>query len=173
MNMKDSIGDLPSLDSIYVKAVQQTNSDISEALLALTFATLPYREIPLVIPVLGIKVYFPLISAGEEIFRRKNNNMPRFIYFDSPLSENSDIDKPAHFFGSAFLSYTSNIFDLGNLIGYFVEAFEEDFKVQAKIDTRDLMTNKLGNIFGEMVKTDRRVLPSWIFLTASFRKMKF
>ena len=73
------------------------------------------------------------------------------IYFlIHPEIDYGDKDKLAHFFGSAFLSYESTIFDLGKLIGYFVEAFEESFKVQSTVDLRDLDVNEYGRLFGTL-----------------------
>lgn len=159
----DKYDDLSQLDSIFSSALKFYNNDVDEALLALTFAAVPYNKVPLKFPVLGV-IYYPLTSAPDSIFELKNKNLPEFIFFDSPDDGYGDRDKPAHFFGSAFISYSSNIFDLGDLIGYFVEVFEETFKVQSAIDTRDLITNKFGNIFGEALKTDKTVLPSHVLI---------
>ena len=56
-----------------------------------------------------------------------------------------------------FLSYESNIFDLGKLIGYFVEAFEESFKVQSSVDVRDLDVNEYGRLFGTLLKENKKL----------------
>ncbi len=156
--------DLSAIDSIYVQAVLQTDFDYSEALLALTFATVPYQEVPIQIPLLKIILDYPLISASDSIFNLKNENLPRYIFFDSPSDNYGDMDKLAHFFGSAYISYSSNIFDLGNPIGYFIEVFEESFKVQSSVDERDLITNKLGNIFGALLRKNKNILPSQIII---------
>jgi hypothetical protein len=91
------------------------------------------------------------------------------LFFDTPQNNYGDKDKLAHFFGSAFLSYESNIFDLGKLIGYFVEAFEESFKVQSSVDLRDLDVNDYGRLFGTWLKESNKLLPSQIFLLRSLR----
>lgn len=161
---KTKIGDLQSIDSIYLVAVKFTDYDYSEALLALTFAAVPYREVPIQIPIIKIILNYPLISASDSIFNLKNENLPRYIFYDSPNDSYGDKDKLAHFFGSAFISYSSNIFDLGNAIGYFVEVFEESFKVQSSIDERDLETNQLGNIFGTLLEKNKNILPSQIII---------
>jgi hypothetical protein len=134
------------------------------------FATVPYREVPIELPILNTIVYFPLTSADEETFLKKNENLPKYLFFDTPQNNYGDKDKLAHFFGSAFLSYESNIFDLGKLIGYFVEAFEESFKVQSTADLRDLDVNDYGRLFGESLKEDKILLPSQFFL---FRSLRF
>lgn len=173
IEIRKSSGDLSSIDSLYQKALQLNNYDYGEALLSLMFATVPYREVPIKLPVLNIIIYYPLVSADEETFLKKNENMPRFLFIDTPQNNYGDLDKLAHFFGSAFLSYESNIFDLGKLIGYFVEAFEESFKVQSEIDYRDIDVNYYGRLFGKLLKNDKTILPSQILLFRSLNLFKF
>jgi hypothetical protein len=151
-NLKNKIGDIAATDSIYSVAVKTADFHYSEALLTLMIATVPYREVPVQIPLINIVLNYPLLSADEETFHKKNNNLPRYLFLDSPSSDYGDKDKLAHFFGSAFLSYESRFFDLGKLIGYFVEAFEESFKVQSAIDFRDLDVNEYGRLFGKLLK---------------------
>lgn len=157
-------GELRFVDSIYSEAIRFTDYDYSEALLALTFACVPYREVPIQIPLLGSVINFPLTSADEKTFLKKNSHLPRYFFFDSPQNDYGDKDKSAHFFGSAYLSHASSIFDLGNLIGYFVEVFEAEFKVQSSIDNRDMQTNKLGQLFGTLLKENKKILPSHIII---------
>ncbi len=158
--------DLALVDTLYLRAVKFEDYDYSDALFVLTFTTIPYRVVPIKFPLLPL-LHFPLTSASDSIYKLKNKNLPKLIYFDSPENNFGDKDKLAHFFGSAFLSYTSNIFDLGDLIGYFVEAFEQNFKVQSLIDPRDLQTDTIGNIFGEFLKKDKNILPSQILIIRS------
>ena len=169
VQLKNQIGDVAAADSIFKVAVKSTDGDISDALLALMLATVPYREVPIQIPLINSIVLYPLTSADEETFLRKNNNLPRYLFFDTPPNNYGDKDKLAHFFGSAFLSYESNIFDLGKLIGYFVEAFEESFKVQSSVDLRDLDVNGYGRLFGTLLKENDKLLPSQILLLRSLR----
>jgi hypothetical protein len=152
------------VDTLFKRAVNYRDSDYSEALLSLMFATVPYKKVPIQIPLIKTIVQFPLTSAGDSVFLLKNKNLPKDFYFDTPQTNFGDKDKLAHFFGSAFLAYNSSIFDLGDLIGYFVEVFEEEFKVQSVIDSRDMMTNKLGYIFGTYLKKDKKIQPSNAFL---------
>ena len=162
--LSKSNNDLALADTIYLRAVHITNNDYSETLLALTFAVVPYKKVPIKIPYFNIQLYYPLISADEETFLVKNKNLPAMLYFDSPQNLYGDKDKLAHFFGSAYLTVSTNLFDFGNLIGYFVEAFEEDFKVQSSIDYRDLEVNFLGKCFGNLLKKDKSILPSQILV---------
>lgn len=171
--LKSSNSDLVLVDTIYLRAVDYFEGDYSEALLALTFTTVPYNEVPIETPILKNLLYFPLTSANDSIFLKKNKQLPRYLFFDSPETEHGDVDKQAHFYGSAFISYSITIFDLGNLIGYFVEAFEEDFKVQSRIDTRDLDVNLYGKIFGESLNINTNTLPSHIMVIRSLRYFIF
>lgn len=168
--LKNKIGDIAATDSIYTEALKINNNDYSETLLSLMFATVPYNKVPIEIPLLNSIIYYPLISADEKTYLKKNANLPRYLFFDTPEDNYGDKDKLAHFFGSAFLSYESNFFDLGKLIGYFVEAFEESFKVQSSVDIRDLDVNDYGRLFGNLLKRNNKILPSQIFL---FRSLRF
>ncbi len=163
VEMKKEMNDLSLMDSVFITALKFYNYNYDDALFALTFAVVPYNRVPIKIPLLGV-INYPLTSANDSIFNLKNKNLPKYLFFDSPQDEYGDKDKPAHFFGSAFISYSSHLFDLGDLIGYFVEVFEESFKVQSMIDERDLITNKFGNIFGEALKNDKTVLPSNVLI---------
>ena len=169
IKIKSLSGEFASVDSIFLFALKTNNFDYSEALLSLTFTTVPYREVPIQTPLLKIKLSYPLISADEETFNRKNKNLPRYFFVDSPKDDYGDMDKLAHFFGSAFLSYNSRIFDLGELIGYFVEAFEESFKVQSRIDLRDIDVNYYGRLFGKILKQNKNTLPSQILFIRSLK----
>ena len=166
LNLKKTNNDLELTDTLFLRAVKFKDYNYSEALLALTFATVPYKEVPIRFPLIGILDY-PLVSANDSVFLKKNKNLPKELFYDTPGGNFGDKDKLAHFFGSAFISYSSNIFDLGDLIGYLVEVFEQSFKVQSSIDTRDLRTNKLGNIFGDILKKNKNVLPSQVMLMKS------
>jgi len=166
LDLKKTNNDLELTDTLFLRAVKYKNYNYSEALLALTFATVPYKEVPIEFPLIGVLDY-PLISANDSVFIKKDKNLPKELFYDTPKDNFGDKDKLAHFFGSAFISYSSNIFDLGDLIGYFVEVFEQSFKVQSSVDTRDLRTNKLGNIFGSILKKDKNVLPSQVMLIKS------
>jgi hypothetical protein len=172
VNLRHKIGDLSATDSIYAEALSFNRNDYSEALLSLMFATVPYREVLIQIPIIKTLVDYPLISADDETYQKKNKNLPRYLFFDTPNDDYGDKDKLAHFFGSAFLSYESNIFDLGKLIGYFVEAFEESFKVQSGVDVRDLDVNDYGRLFGKILKENKKILPSQIILFRSTRYIR-
>jgi len=166
-NLSKQNDDLSLVDTIYIRALRFNKNNHSEALLGLTFGTIPYKEIPINIPLLDCIVNYPLISHNDSIFTLKNGNLPRDLLFDTPENDFGDKDKLAHFFGSAFISYNSLFFDFGTVFGYFVEVFEENFKVQSSIDERDLIINDLGRIFGKILKENRKILPSSVLILRS------
>jgi hypothetical protein len=163
-NLSNEVNDLSLADTLFNLAVEYRNYDYSEALFSLTLATVPYKKVPIQLPLIRTIVQYPLTSVNDSVFLLKNKNLPKYLFFDTPQNNYGDKDKLAHFFGSAFLAYNSSIFDLGDLIGYFVESFEEEFKVQSVIDDRDMMANKLGYIFGTFLKKNKNIQPSNAFL---------
>jgi len=167
LNLKKSNDDLALVDTIFLRALKFNKYNYSEALFDLTLAVIPYNHVHVRIPLIDAIVDYRLPSAEENIYNRKNKNLPKRIFFDTPNDNFGDKDKLAHLFGSAFISHSSNIFDLGNLIGYFIEVFEQDFEVQNSIDPRDLQTNILGNIFGQTLKDNKKVLPSDVLIIRS------
>lgn len=160
---KKSELDFYLVDTLYKKAVSFYKGDISEALLALTFATLPFNKMPITIPLLKLKFNLRLPSVDEETFMLKKNNLPGFVYFDSNKSGGEDKDKVAHFFGNAFLSYNVSILNLSKFLGLIVEMFESTFKVSGGIDFRDLQTNFIGEFYGYSLKNNQELLPSDFF----------
>ena len=173
VELRETNSDLALVDSIYLRAVAFTENDYSEALLALTFATIPYKKVPILVPIIKEVIYYPLTSADYSIFNLKNKNLPRYLFYDSPKTNHGDVDKLAHFFGNAFIGYSENIFDLSALIGYFVESFEESFKVQSKVDYRDLDVNWYGDQFGKLLNENEELLPSQIMLIRSLKYFRF
>jgi len=162
--LKKEIGDLSAVDSIYQTTLKFTDHDYSETLFALSAGTVPYKVVPILIPLIKSVWYYPLVSSSDSIYNLKNKNLPIQFFYDTPQNDYGDKDKLAHFFGFAFLEYSTLIFDFGNLIGNFIEAFEEDFKVQSSVDYRDLEVNFLGKYFSKMLKKDKSILPSQILV---------
>ncbi|HZW37890.1 MAG TPA: hypothetical protein VFF33_01180 [Ignavibacteriaceae bacterium] len=154
--------DLEKMDYIYENALRICGDDETETLLALTFACVPYNRVHLRVPLLNAILVFPLISASDSIFLMKNKSLPRRLFIDSPTNDYGDMDKPAHFFGSAFVAHSESIFDFAFVIGYFVEAFEESFEVQNQVDYRDIRTNQLGAFFGRQLKCNSKLKPSQV-----------
>ncbi|MCB9206885.1 MAG: hypothetical protein H6610_05780 [Ignavibacteriales bacterium] len=159
---QEQIDDLDNVNLIYEEAVKFYNGDISEALLALTFATLPFNEMPIRFPILNVRIPLKLPSVNNELFIIKKNNLPKRIYFDSPLNY-GDKDKIAHFFGNAFLAYNFSTINTSKFLGMFVELFEFTLKVSGNVDLRDLKTNHLGEYFGQSLKSNPNLKPSDFF----------
>lgn len=162
--MSLNTNDLQLVDSIYIFALTKNNYDYKETLLSLTFALVPFKKVPIQIPFTKIIINYPLISSEDSIFHLKNKNLPKYFFIDSPRNDFGDKDKLAHFFGNAYLSYSTLFFEITNFIGYFVEVFEENFKVDSKIDYRDLYVNNLGKIFARKLKANKNILPSDILI---------
>ena len=55
----------------------------------------------------------------------------------------------------------------------FVEYFEESFKVQSKVDYRDLDVNWYGDQFGKLLQENEKLLPSQIMLIRSLKYFRF
>jgi hypothetical protein len=168
----NELNDLYAADSIYLHAKAQLNGDLSEAFLSLTFAAIPYNNVPIRLPLIHIILNFPLMCSVDSIYKLKNHNLPAHLFFDTPEDDYGDRDKNAHFFGSAFISYSSNVIDLGDLIGYFVEVFEESFEVQNQIDPRDIQANQLGNLFGKIIKKHKNVMPSQVLILKTLYQIR-
>ena len=169
LELEKTIPQLNLVDSIYLRAVKFYNEDYSEALLALTFTTVPYRKVPITLPLINVEIQYPLISADLDTYLLKNQNLPSQLYYDSPQNNYGDKDKLAHFFGNSFIGYAEPVFDLADVFGYFVEAFEEDFKAQSKVDFRDMNVNLYGKLFGDLLEKNKKILPSQVILIRSFR----
>ena len=152
-------GELAAIDSLYVFAESYFNGDKSEALLALTFALLPFDEMKLSLPFNAtLTLYLP--SVGKKLFIERTESLPRAFLPDSPNNPNADTDKLSHFFGNAFLGYELNLFNIAEFLGIFVEGFEKTFKVNGAFDMRDMKINKLGFLFGKNLREDKNLLPS-------------
>jgi len=170
-DLKNSHSDIELIDSMYLFALRLNQYDIRETLLSLTFATLPFNNVPITTPFIGIKINYPLLSPKQNIFSQKVKKMPKTFFFDSPQTEFGDKDKLAHYFGNAFLAYSLNFLELTSIIGYFVEVFEETFRV-SKIDARDIRANHLGEIFGKQLLKDSKALPSKLFIMYNLQNIR-
>jgi len=160
--IKENRNNLALIDSIWMESYRYFHGDISEALLAATFATLPFDKMPLKLP-FGLKMDLLLPSPGDSLFQKKIKNLPSGFLIDSPKGKNSDTDKIAHFFGNAFLSYNISWIHLSDFLGLFVETFEKSFKVNGSLDLRDLTINRFGSAFGKALNNNRTLSPSLFF----------
>ena len=83
IQLKENKTSLELIDSIYLHAKNYYRNDISETLLALSFATLSFREMPLSLP-FGIKVKLSLPTTDLTLFEKKIKNLPSGFLLDSP-----------------------------------------------------------------------------------------
>jgi len=160
VQISKSNSDADLVDTLYLKAVSFYGGDISEALLALTFATLPFNKMPITIPFFNIRLPLRLPAVNENLFNLKKKNLPGIIYFNSPKTGGQDKDKVAHFFGNAFIAYNISFINASKIFGIFVELFESSFNVSGGVDFRDLQTNSLGELFGNLLIKNKKLLPS-------------
>ncbi len=151
------------VDTLYKRSLEFYKGDISEALLALTFGTLPFNKMPIKIPIINLRIPLRLPAVNEKLFRKKVQNSPGIVYFDSPVEGGQDKDKVAHFFGNAFLAYNISFIHASQVLGIWVELFESSFKVSGGVDFRDLETNGLGAAFGNSLRKNNNLYPSQFF----------
>ncbi len=154
---------ISEIDTLFRQASTLCDNNISEALIALTFACLPFRTFEVRVPLIRVKWIYSIYSADSLTFVRKNESLINNVYFDSPKNKFGDKDKLAHFFGAAFLGYLTGSVNFPDYIGCLVEIFEEVFKVDSQIDLRDIRTNKLGGRFGRLLRKKPEVNPSMYF----------
>jgi hypothetical protein len=150
------------VDTIYLRALRHMEYDQSEALLLLTFVTLPFNEFPFEISLLNIAFGIPLPAASDSIFIQKNNNLPKHLFFDSRQNDFGDKDKLAHFFGNAFLANSIGFFNLSKFLGILVELIEDVFSKGGLVDWKDITINHLGELFGSKLDDNNNLLPSEI-----------
>jgi len=158
--IRKNLGEVPAIDSLFQESLRISNNNISDALVACTWACLTVKDATIVTPLLNFKLVIPFFSSANETFQKKNQNLPRYIFPDSPKSKWGDVDKLSHFFGSAFLEYNSFIPGVSKLFGYFIEVFEESFKIDSKFSGRDISVNSLGIKFGSDLRKKTGILPS-------------
>lgn len=158
-NLKQTSTDLEQVDLLFSKSAKYFNNDFSEALLCLTFACLPFDKIDFKLPIIGI-LEIPLPSPPKTIFKKRLNNLPKKLFFNSSTSDFGDKDKLSHFFGNAFLHYNISVFNFSKFMGIFVEKTEQNFFANGELDKRDLIANHLGELFAEMLKVNPSSKPS-------------
>ncbi|MEW6195904.1 MAG: hypothetical protein AB1521_12205 [Bacteroidota bacterium] len=159
--LKERNYDNELVDTLYNRATKFFEGDISEALLCLTFACLPYNNIKTRF-LFNSQLTIPLPSPPQRIFIQRLKNLPGKIFFDSPKNDFGDKDKLSHFFGNAFLNYNIGFFNLSKFMGIFVETVEEGLFIEGGYSKKDLITNSLGELFAEVLKDNPKILPSEI-----------
>lgn len=148
------------VDIIYERSLGICENDISEALLTAALATLPYKKVPFVFPLINERADGTIFNMPDSTFKKKVSNLPSVLFFDSPASSFGDKDKLSHFFGNAFLSYNVELFNLSKFLSILVELFEESFKLDGSVSTRDLLIGNLGELYGRTLSEYENRLPS-------------
>lgn len=151
-----SLSDLDRIDCIWLTALDAADGDVGDALLAALIATFKHRSVPFTF---GVSV--PLTIEGPRDFARRVSRLPRHIYADAP--EADDRDKLQHFFASAWLAWRLDGPELADLIGLGVELGEDAFVRGGANDPRDVRTNRLGQLYAELLRTHPTALPGDVF----------
>ncbi len=155
------------LDSMFSYALTIADSNIGDALLFCSIGSMTYEKFDVKIPLLNLKIPINVFSKiDNRKFQQKVKNLPSQFFGDSPKSEFGDKDKVVHFFTFAYLSFILGK-NFAEQLGMFVEFFEESFKIDGKVDYRDLKINELGARFGEILHY-KIILPS-VILAKEFR----
>ncbi|MFA5832410.1 MAG: hypothetical protein WDA22_02930 [Bacteroidota bacterium] len=149
--------DTLAVDAIYDRAMLIADGDVRHALLIATLAVMDHRTLGINVPLFG-SIYFPLTFENDSLFRLRRTNLPKKLLNDKQRS--SDKDKLQHFFGSAFLAYSTNSHVISEWIGDLLEIGENRFVLGGKNDPRDKLANAKGREFGLRLLRDEQLLPS-------------
>ncbi len=149
--------DTLAVDAIFDRAMLIADGNVKYALLIATFAVMDHQHLGLKLPLIG-SVYIPLTFENELLFRLRRAHLPKKILNDNKRS--SDKDKLQHFFGSAFIAYTTNSNSFAEMIGDLFEIGEDRFVLGGKDDQRDKQANEKGREFGLQLLRDENILPS-------------
>lgn len=149
------------MDSIFSFALSIADSNIADALLFCSIGTMTYPVFKIKLPYLNFFIPFSVFTEYDlEKMKKKEENLPHKLFEDSPDTKFGDKDKVVHFFTFAYFSYLFG-YSFAVHIGSFVEKFEESFKIDGKVDERDLKINELGAKFGQELNY-KIIFPSFI-----------
>ena len=160
LKFRRTYGDVRSVDAIFDHAMRLSWNNTYEALLLSFLATMEHRNFGVRLPLLGPLLWVPLTSEFPEDFQIRVRCLPTRLYPDTPPGAAGDRDKLQHFFGSAFLTYTTESNDAAQRVGLFVEWGEEEFVVDGALDQRDIRANMEGQNFASCLLKDDSTLPS-------------
>lgn len=150
-------GETRAIDAIYLKALKIAEHSVGRALFLSFVATLEHRDVEMKVPIIG-SVGLPLTFEEDSMFHARMRNLPLKIYVDTPPE--GDRDKLQHFFGSAYIAYTSESREFARTSGDLVEWGEAKLVVGGADDDRDRRANSQGERFGHDLLTIRNLLPS-------------
>lgn len=147
-NFKHNNGDVKAINEMYNYALWITDYDIAESLFIISLSTLPYKRTPAKIPLLNFDMMFYFSMESDSSFKKRYENLPSHFLSDSPKGSFGDKDKLPHFFGSAYLSYTTDAKFVPEYIGDLIEEGEAFFSLEGFNDERDRRENSRGGEFG-------------------------
>ena len=157
--LRNRYGDMRTIDAIYLKSLKIADYNIARALFLSFLAVLEHHTVDFKMPIVSpLKV--PLTFEKDSVFFTRIKHLPTHVYSDSPTTYGGDRDKLQHFFGSAYLSYTSEAPQFAMAIGNFIEWGEPIFIVGGTDDPRDKYANKQGESFGRDLLVVKTLLPS-------------
>jgi hypothetical protein len=167
--LRNQYGDMRTIDAIYLKSLKIADYNIARALFLSFLAVLEHHTVDFKMPIVSpLKV--PLTFENDSVFFARLKHLPTHVYSDSPTDQEGDRDKLQHFFGSAYLSFTSEAPQFAKAIGNFIEWGEPIFIVGGTDDPRDKYANKQGDAFGRDLLFVKTMLPS-DYLTFQHKKM--
>jgi hypothetical protein len=155
--LRKTYDDTLAVDAIFDRAMMLTHGNIGRALLISTFGVMDHRQLGFKVPLFG-SVYMPLTSENDSLFRLRRTHLPKKLLSDDLRA--SDKDKLQHFFGSAYLAYTTNSSVISEFIGDLFEMGEDRFVLGGRSDPRDQLANAKGREFGLGLLKDIELLPS-------------
>jgi hypothetical protein len=157
---KRNNGDMKAIDEIYNYAFWLTDGDIPQALFISAFSTLPYKSTPAKLPLINIDIMFYFSLESESNFKKRYGNLPSHFLSDSPETPFGDKDKLTHYFGSACLSYITNLKGVAEYVGYMIEVGEAVFSLEGYYDERDVKINLMGADYGLALLRNYAIMPS-------------
>ncbi len=157
--LRNRCGDMRSIDAIYLKALKIADYNIARALFLSFVAVLEHRKINVKVPGFS-SLEVPLTFEEDTVFEARIQHLPRHIYADTPPGQVGDRDKLQHFFGSAYLAYSSEASELTRTTGDLIEWGEAKIVVGGAEDTRDKRANNHGESFGRDLLIVKTLLPS-------------
>lgn len=149
--------DTLAVDAIFDRAMMITQGNIGRALLISAVSVMDHRRLGFKVPLVG-SVYLPLTAENDSLFRLRRTHLPKKLLDDDLRA--SDKDKLQHFFGSAYLAYTTNSRVFSEFIGDLFETGEDRFVLGGRSDPRDQLANAKGREFGLGLLKDAALLPS-------------
>jgi hypothetical protein len=157
--LRNRDGDLRAIDAVYLKSLQIAEHNVARALFLSMMAVLDHRGVYIKIPIIKY-IDVPLTFERDSIFSLRVSHLPSRIYSDTLNTPAGDADKLQHFFGSAYLAYSSEAPEFAQAFGNFVEWGEGNFIIGGKDDPRDKRANKQGGSFGRDLLVVTTLLPS-------------